>query len=155
MEMKEASLSPANPTLRVSTGVGALECGAGCQVLYDWDDEEYKSTSAAKKNRPPVSVKFGTQEKGLNVRGENEEVPPGPSRFGWELGAHLPMGADTDKKVTVTKVHFVALVTLNQPLVKLPGKAPTIRLPFIGTTLIGPSPGPVRVNVTINYYKPL
>ena len=50
----------------------------------------------------------------------------------------------------VVPCHFVIQVIMQQPLIKLPGKAPTIALPFIGP-IIGPKPRDVDFMVYLKY----
>ena len=144
------TLTSANPTLRVTSGTAILECGAHGTVQYGWSDNANLS-DAAKKSRPPVTIKFGTQEKGVNIPAENQ--PAGLAfNLPWVASLSYP-GEDPNQVKHTTKVHFVALVTLNQPLIKLPSKGPTISLPFIGA-IVGPKPEAVDVQVDFDYYKP-
>lgn len=145
----EGTLTSTNPSLRVATDTATLECGATCNVYYSWESETPGLPDPARK-RPPVTVKFGTREKGVNITAKSEPADGG--NYAW-LATATSSARELKEGQNPTEVHYVAVVTLNQPLIKTPTGGLTIALPLLGT-IIGPKPEPVDVRVVIDYRTP-
>jgi len=174
-------LTDSNPTVRVITD-DACACawadGAEYSVTYQYHDiptipgifEHTENATdshlahatmikgptrqATEKDKPSVIVKFGTLEKGVqNAAGAKKPKPV----FG--NGVWQVHGTGSPPKVkegtTPAPIHYVLTVTMQRPLIRLPGKAPpTIVLPFIGP-VIGPEPRDVDVSLYLEYKRPM
>jgi len=99
---------------------------------------------ASEQERPPLTVKVGTTEKGTQKIGDKS------FSNGWWSVSGVIQPPPTKKGEKVVPCHYVIQITMQQPLIKLPGKAPTIELPFIGP-IIGPKPKDVEFKVSIEY----
>jgi hypothetical protein len=150
-------LTDSNPSIRVITDDACALGGAAVyKVYYRYHDvpEPPRGTYATPepKNKPSLSVKFGTLEKGA----KSQKLSSG---FVDTSGQHLIEGADGPPKVkegtNPAPIHYVLSVTMLRPLIRLGGKtAPTIALPFIGQ-IIGPQPRDVDVWIVLTYQQPL
>jgi hypothetical protein len=143
----EAVLTPDSPTLRIVSDTGVLECGAICYLNCRWSSlgANERPDNLDSSNVPTITVKFGTVEGGVAA-----DVKPArnPDIYGmWQSSFQFPK---KEPKGVTKQVHYVITATLKQPIIKVPGKGPTIALPFLGT-LIGPKPNPVYVNGKIMY----
>lgn len=166
-------LTEANPTVRIITDDACAVGGSGeFYVYYQYRDipttpgtttyTENPATNskgstispdvkqATEKDKPLVTVKFGTVEKG--VQNGAIDKKPGFINGWWAVN-----GSGSPPKVkegtTPAPIHYVLSVTMQRPLIKLPGKAPSIVLPFIGP-IIGPHPRDVEVRIILEYQQP-
>jgi hypothetical protein len=106
--------------------------------------------NATEKDKPDVTIKFGTVEHG--VLSSSSKNTPTFNYGRWNVSGKgaLPKPKEGE---TAEPLTLVLSVAMQKPLIKLPGKGPTIALPFIGT-IIGPAPRDVRVSVSISYSTP-
>jgi hypothetical protein len=142
-------LSAQKPNAKYVTGEA---CGAGelfFQVNYQYADAPFSSSA---RDRPPITVKFGTLEKGVinNATVTKPQYISGDGKWAQGIGMyHYP----ATEKDSPSMVHWAVSVTLQKPLISLPGNnPPTIGLPFV--TLLGPKTRDVKVNVYIKYLEP-
>lgn len=166
-------LTDSNPSFRLITDDAcALGGFAEFTVQYQYHDipikpPEYTHTEGpgssfssstpairqgTEKDKPSITVKFGTIEDGVH-KDANVNKP------GFVNGEWVIRGTGGPRKVKEgTKpapIHYVLTVTLQRPLIRLPGKTPpTIALPFIGQ-VIGPKPRDVDVHIYLSYTQPL
>jgi hypothetical protein len=154
-------LTEQSPTLRIVTDDACPYMSeATYSLYYQYHDipslnrgtMQYPARQATEQDKPSVSVKFGTLERGVQNN-------PGPSKpaFGsgeWEVHGSGGPGGKMEG-AALAPVHYVLTITMQKPWIRLPGKAPTIALPFIGP-IIGPQPRDVDLRVELNYraYKP-
>jgi len=167
-------LTDKNPTIRVITDE-ACACGGVVEysVYYQYHDiptapgsfthtsdaakhtEETSETPPMKqgteKDKPLVTVKFGTLEKGL--QGDAGGGKPGFTN-GWWAVSGIGGPPKVKEGTTPAPIHYVLSITMQRPLIRLAGKAPTIVLPFVGP-VIGPQPRDVDVQIILNYQQPL
>jgi hypothetical protein len=166
-------LSEKNPTLRVITDDACAVGGIGqYHVYYQYHDipitppafthTEDPTThttvttsspdvkQATEKDKPLVTVKFGTLEKGMQNDASNKK--PGFVNGWWAVSG--TGGPPKFKEgTTPAPIHYVLSVTMQKPLIKVGGKGPSIILPFIGP-VIGPQPRDVDVRIILEYQKP-
>ena len=166
-------LTDSNPTIRIITDDACAVGGVGeYHVYYQYRDipttpgttthfenpatNTKGSTSspdvkqATEKDKPLVTVKFGTLEKGVQNNAGNKK--PGFINGWWAVDG-LGSPPKVKEGTNPAPIHYVLSVTMQRPLIKLPGKAPSIVLPFIGP-VIGPQPRDVEVQIILEYQKP-
>jgi|GEM_PF-6163387 len=153
-------LTDKNPTLRLVTDDACPYMSeATYSINYQYHDipsinsgtMQYPAKQATAQDKPSITVKFGTLEKGV----QNDPGPSKPAFDSGEWEVHGSGGPGGKKEgAALPPVHYVLTVTMQRPLIRLPGKAPTIALPFIGP-VIGPQPRDVdlRVELKYNSYK--
>ena len=167
-------LTDKNPSLRVITDE-ACAVGGICKynVYYQYHDiptipgtftvttdpkthttgttQTPDKKQATEKDKPSVTVKLGTLEKGVQKDAGSKK--PGFINGWWAVSG--TGGPPKIKEGTEpAPIHYVLSVTMQRPLIRLPGKAPSIVLPLIGQ-IIGPQPRDVEVQVILEYQKPL
>ena len=138
---KIAVLTPSNSTVAYATDTACAVNGAAYLIHYHWVDNPKAS------DRPPISIKVSTLE-GTSGRVEHYGISRGPNGDYWSEAFSVKGGSNNKENATC---RYAVRITLQRPLIKLPAKGPSFSLPFIGP-VIGPDPGPVQVEVGIDYW---
>jgi hypothetical protein len=144
----EVEMNKAYPRMRFVSYKAEFLLPVKYSVQYRWKDDKLASTNT----RPPITVKFGTLEKGTFSDPNAKDAHYDPQSKWWFMSSQTNVlsSKEADAKGAVLIGSYVLTVTLQQPAVRLPEGAPTLKLPGIGIVL-GSETRPVMVDGTVEY----
>lgn len=155
-------LTESNPSVKIQTDAACPYGGGIGIVFYQYNDiapdnldeppppDAAKIEATRKKEQPSITAKISVLEGG-GQPGEKEPVMyKGNGLYCWREACEAPR---IKEGTNPAPIHYVLTITMQKPLIKLPGKGPTIALPFIGQ-VIGPKPRDLHVKAAINYQPP-
>jgi hypothetical protein len=154
---KDLVLTSENPSIKLVSDTAVINCGMSAIVEYRWED--YKpldlktgeiGTGLNAKDMPPMTLSLNSS---TGARFGNDQFSePRDNAEWWRREIHGSIGLNEKDPETLQTGKYTFTVSLQKPLISLPGKGPVIKLPIIGT-ILGPKVRNVHIRAALNYSK--